>query len=334
VTEQRALQHSSYGGYPALHGVNGSQPLWLDNARSLESDGDSLHYWFVQFRLKIQWSVDDLDAFRRSLVRVDKDGTDISLDEGDATYESLRTWTDNDTLYRLTVPAGAGSGGQQSFASFLGKDTWDAATYRDPGFIFDNQTGVYTGPDDPRSTVQCVSPLDSGDSPPCGGTQLYSDDELSGEGTPSLSDPGMGKCLYRHITIKTDEIFGTQLVDTERSPYYPRGCCEAIDDTKADYCVPWTELSGLFFGDGTYQSVDFILKPRDMMEMYGRLVVSADATAQHVYKRPRRSDVEPYVAFFMAGPRTRSARISPAGSARLETTVNLQPIQCATDVAL
>ena len=120
-----------------------------------------------------------------------------------------------------------------------------------------DQLVTVTGADDrilSDTSVMCVSPFDTGDMPDCG------DDNVDGTLLPTgLRDPLTGDAVvyqptyrnyatYPNSTVRPDAEI-TQLVAGGVAP------CEISENPAADYCAPWSQTYGFFFGDGEHTDI-------------------------------------------------------------------------------
>lgn len=151
--------------------------------------------------------------------------------------------------------------------------------------------------------------------------------DVSGGDTSTLpGDESVGKCDVRLLT-NTYEL-GSRVTDADQSPYFPPGCCDR--DLDPDYCVPWHHATGFFHGDGTYQGIDLVVDRSEVELTSLGTIFSATATFQHVYKARQLLNGAPFKAAFFGGNRDDVAQVSGGGRPRIETTVNIQAMQCAS----
>jgi len=157
----------------------------------------------------------------------------------------------------------------------------------------------------------CVNPFDTGDSPHCGGhpegTELPTGrvDGRTGEPVPydNFNNP-----------------------NPEKGTLTP---CETANDEDADYCSPWAETFGFFFGDGGHETLIVqVTEVNHRRSILGNYVRGRSLPVVHDYPSNKKSETEPWLAFFTGGDRLtyRSGMLNNnnQGRFRLEVTVNIQ----------
>ena len=152
--------------------------------------------------------------------------------------------------------------------------------------------------------VMCTSPYDTGDKPDCGlyavGTKLNNDkNPLTGQYLPY--DNG-----------------GNPVGGETGVP------CEKPDDTTPDYCSPWSEVYGFFFGDGYSHNVILTVSEINTESSLAGNYVNGVSVFKHEYRSSKKSASEPYIAFFTGGNRFLGLNNNKGGRFRLETSVNIQ----------
>jgi hypothetical protein len=294
-----------------------------------EEDGDVLQHWLVEFTLRTHWLVEPSHALYDALVQLEANEDVPPSADARILATSADGWISRGPAghHSLHLAAGAGTS-KQPFAQFLGKTTWDNDTYGDPQMLWDASLLMYRGPDRGSQSVQCQSPVDSGASPACGSQNVYTASTSNVVPVTAQGDAAVGSCTFRQIATKLDPQYGTDLVDAAASPYYPPGCCN--DDARPDYCVPWADTSGMFFGDGTYRPVALELQHSAWDSRLGGMLVTAEARLQHLYHSRKLHDDMPYTAHFSGGPRSPYVHNAASGRFRIESTVNIQAKQCAS----
>jgi hypothetical protein len=106
--------------------------------------------------------------------------------------------------------------------------------------------------------MQCVNPFDTGDFPTCDPDQTIGDLKVTGLKDPRNNDTKIKyEPTYAHYLTKPD---GTprltpEIVLLQNGGYAP--CEISTGADTVDYCSPWTQTYGFFFGDGT--STDVLL---------------------------------------------------------------------------
>ena len=150
----------------------------------------------------------------------------------------------------------------------------------------------------------CANAYDTGDSPGCDGYPV-------GTLLNNRKDPNTN--LYIPYDNGGDIVEGNTAVP-----------CESPDDTQADYCSPWFDTYGFFFGDGYTHDVVFSVSHVDATDSTTGNYVKAVATFEHTYPSNKKSVDEPYIAFFTGGNKLDSLNNNKAGRFRLETSVNIQ----------
>eukprot|EP00899_Mesostigma_viride_P026947 jgi/Mesvir1/7437/Mv19218-RA.1 len=138
----------------------------------------------------------------------------------------------------------------------------------------------------------CTSPLDTGDSPTCPG------------GSPAGT-------LVPHLV-------GTGL-------YEPAGkACETAANNVPDYCSPWAEVFGFFFGDGTAYEVTMTFDDINFEPTAnGNFIRVSTSDILHRYPRSKDTATEPWVAFFTGGNRLEQLNNNANGRYRLQAQVNV-----------
>jgi hypothetical protein len=106
------------------------------------------------------------------------------------------------------------------------------------------------------TSVMCESAFDNGDMPDCG------DDNLDGTLLPTgLRDPLTGDAVVYEPTYRNYLYYpnGTQRPQAEIDQLEAGGVapCEMSENPAADYCAPWAQTYGFFFGDG--ENTDIVL---------------------------------------------------------------------------
>ncbi|GBG58751.1 hypothetical protein CBR_g151 [Chara braunii] len=151
-----------------------------------------------------------------------------------------------------------------------------------------------------KEGIMCPSPFDSGVKPLCGPGQP--------EGT----------------------IVPHPLVDGENNLIYPAGypCKNATtnkEKASIDYCAPWSEAYGFFFGDGETWDMELTIDAVNFETNQLGNYLRGHSVFRHRYKAPKNLAFNtPWVAYFTGGNRIRSLNNNKEGRYRLETTVNIQ----------
>ena len=166
--------------------------------------------------------------------------------------------------------------------------------------------------------IQCVSPFDTGDSPDCG------------------TDPVGTKKPNRKSPI-TYAIGGVTVNAGDFIPYDNLGspingqtgvACESPDDSAPDYCSPWADSYGFFFGDGSTHNVVLTLTELDTEKVSTGNFLKGVSVFEHTYSNGKKDANNPYVAFFTGGDRLSKGdgklQNNFNGRFRLEATVNIQ----------
>ena len=165
----------------------------------------------------------------------------------------------------------------------------------------------------------CVSPFDTGDSPDCGSDPV-------GTGKPNRKTP----ITYTigDVTVAADAYIpydnnGNPVAGVTNVP------CESPDDSTPDYCSPWSDSYGFFFGDGTTHDVVLTLTEIDYetTSSTGNYLKGV-STFDHTYSNSKLDASNPYIAFFTGGDRISknadALQNNNSGRFRLETTINIQ----------
>lgn len=150
----------------------------------------------------------------------------------------------------------------------------------------------------------CVSPFDSGDSPNCEsyplGTKLNND-----------KNPFTGQFIPYDNN-------GNPIGSQTGVP------CEKPDDMTPDYCSPWSDTYGFFFGDGYSHDVVLTVSEMNTETSLAGGYIKGASVFEHTYASSKKSVSEPYVAFFTGGNRFLELNNNKGGRFRLETSVNIQ----------
>uniref|UniRef100_A0A7S0WPQ0 Uncharacterized protein n=1 Tax=Pyramimonas obovata TaxID=1411642 RepID=A0A7S0WPQ0_9CHLO len=157
--------------------------------------------------------------------------------------------------------------------------------------------------------VQCVSPFDTGDKPRCADS-----DESNTQYAIRPVDPFTG------LTIPYDPSYPDHVSDTQTP-------CEQADDEEPDYCSPWSQTYGLFFGDGTTHDVELTITEVNFENTEVGNFLLGQSVFYHTYAAYKKSDFEPWTVYFTGGNRltysTERLINNHQGRFRLELTVNL-----------
>lgn len=196
--------------------------------------------------------------------------------------------------------------------------TGTAGGYLDPPYQLKLPTGTGSNGSPLVNGIQCVSPFDTGDSPDCG------------------ADPPGTKKPNRKTPI-TYTIAGVTVNAGDFIPYDNLGspiagqtgvACESPDDSAPDYCSPWADSYGFFFGDGTTHDVVLTLTELDVEKVSTGNFLRGISVFEHTYSNSKKDADTPYVAFFTGGNRLGleqdSLHNNYNGRFRLEATVNIQ----------
>ena len=146
----------------------------------------------------------------------------------------------------------------------------------------------------------CVSPFDSGDSPNCEsyplGTKLNNDKKpFTGQFIPYDNN-------------------GNPIGSQTGVP------CEKPDDMTPDYCSPWSDTYGFFFGDGYSHDVVLTVSEMNTETSLAGGYIKGASVFEHTYASSKKSVSEPYVAFFTGGNRFLELNNNKGGRFRLETS--------------
>jgi len=154
---------------------------------------------------------------------------------------------------------------------------------------------------------QCESPFDTGDRPTCP------------DGVPEGTYIANGN--YDPVTGLPVPYFLNQ----ELGDAVP---CETSDNVDPDYCSPWSQTYGFFFGDDNY--TDIILTITDINHednYYGNFLLGT-SFFEHTYSAPKKDKKTPWTAYFTGGNRiaysTDALNNNGQGRFRLEITINIQ----------
>ena len=150
----------------------------------------------------------------------------------------------------------------------------------------------------------CVSPFDTGDSPNCDSYPL-------GTKLNNNKNPFTGQFLPYDNN-------GNPVGSQTGVP------CEKPDDTTPDYCSPWSDTYGFFFGDGYSHDVVLTVSEMNAESSLAGNYVKGVSVFEHTYASSKKSVNEPYVAYFTGGNRFLDLNNNEGGRFRLETSVNIQ----------
>lgn len=108
------------------------------------------------------------------------------------------------------------------------------------------------------TSVMCESPFDNGDMPYCG------DDNNDGTLLPTgLTDPITSTPVVYQPTYRNYHNYpnGTARSEAEMAQLRAGGMapCEDREGPEADYCAPWSQTYGFFFGDGTNTDIELTI---------------------------------------------------------------------------
>lgn len=117
------------------------------------------------------------------------------------------------------------------------------------------------------------------------------------------------------------------LSDGELVPHinglYTEFPCEISSDSIPDYCSPWWDTYGFFFGDSSYQTVLMRVSEVDHAENVLGNVLSGSSQFVHTYPSDTNNG-EPWIAYFTGGNRLADLQNNPNGRFRLEAEISLQ----------
>jgi len=162
----------------------------------------------------------------------------------------------------------------------------------------------------------CVSPFDTGDKPLC-----RSGEDSDTQYPTTQIDPTTNEIVPYEITYPG---FNSTLTVP----------CEQVDDAEPDYCSPWSQTYGFFFGDndtsGIPLSTDVVLEITEMNyeeTNVGNYLLGTSRELYHTYPTKKKDVFTPWTAYFTGGNRltysTDRLINNHQGRFRLELTVNL-----------
>jgi len=184
--------------------------------------------------------------------------------------------------------------------------------------------------DDEDTRRQCVSPFDSGDRPTCEGSDPRGT-QYQISNYPERIDP-------RNEAIVPYEETYPDFVNSLTVPCELSVGTNNIEDVDPDYCSPWSQTYGFFFGDngmdngidnGIPSSTDVVLSIDEVNfeeTNVGNFLLGT-SSFYHTYSAKKKNDFTPWTAYFTGGNRltytTERLINNHQGRFRLELTVNL-----------
>lgn len=187
-----------------------------------------------------------------------------------------------------------------------------AGGYLDPPYQLLLPTGAGANGDPLVNGIQCMSPFDNGDSPDCG-----------------TDPPGTKKPNNRSPITFTVNAGDFIPYDNLGSPIQGQTgvACESPNDATPDYCSPWSDTYGFFFGDGNTHDVVLTLTELDVEKVSTGNFLKGISVFEHTYSNSKKDANTPYIAYFTGGDRLGledKLQNNFAGRFRLEATVNIQ----------
>lgn len=159
------------------------------------------------------------------------------------------------------------------------------------------------------TTPLCDSPFDTGDRPTCPPSVTSGTMVDPGRRDPFTNQP-IPYFLQPNTTLVPCEI---ELPGTFDQP---------------DYCAPWYDTFGFFFGDGDFHDIELRITDVNHDDAKTGNFLYGVTSILHNYPSPKKSDSEPWIAFFTGGNRLNyiDSRLNNnnQGRYRIETVVNIQ----------
>ncbi|KAK3287761.1 hypothetical protein CYMTET_4743 [Cymbomonas tetramitiformis] len=187
----------------------------------------------------------------------------------------------------------------------------------------------------------CNSPYDTGDFPTCGpddiaGVTLKPNYNMDSE-CAALSEPdrASGKILseWRKDFVEFENSPCDLYIPYDGSIPYDNSAvdevpCEEDDNVDPDYCSPWSQTYGFFFGDGEYTDIVLTIKEVEREMTVDGNYILATSEFQHQYSSNKKATIRPWKAFFTGGNRIslteNGLQNNGQGRFRVEITVNIQ----------